>query len=151
MVRPFNHAGPRQSARYVLASLALHVAEVEKGCREYVEVGNLDVIRDFIDVRDVVRAYRHLACSGESGEVYNVGSGRGTKIADALKFLCSQGTREIPVRVDSTRVRSVDQPLLIADVSKLRTAVGWEPQYAIEQTLIDMLDFARKIISERSS
>lgn len=54
MVRPFNHAGPRQSSRYVLASLALHVAEVERGYREYLEVGNLDVIRDFIDVRDVV-------------------------------------------------------------------------------------------------
>ena len=54
IVRPFNHAGPRQSPRYVLASLALHVAEVERGEREYLEVGNLDVIRDFVDVRDVV-------------------------------------------------------------------------------------------------
>ena len=119
MVRPFNHAGPRQSARYVLASLALHVAEVEKGYREQVEVGNLDVVRDFIDVRDVVRAYRHLACDAQSGEIYNLGSGQGTKIANALKYLCSQATKEIPIRVDSTRVRSVDLPLLIADASKL--------------------------------
>ena len=151
MVRPFNHAGPRQSARYVLASLALQVAEVEKGYREQVEVGNLDVVRDFIDVRDVVRAYRHLACGAQSGEIYNLGSGQGTKIADALEYLCSRAAKEIPIRVDSTRVRSVDQPLLIADASKLRDAVMWKPHYTIEQTLIDMLEFSRKIISDRPS
>ena len=61
MVRPFNHAGPRQSPRYVLAALAAQVAEVESGRRECLEVGNLDVVRDFTDVRDVVRAYRLLA------------------------------------------------------------------------------------------
>ena len=61
MVRPFNHAGPRQSSRYVLAALALQVAEVESGRRDCLEVGNLDVVRDFTDVRDVVRAYRLLA------------------------------------------------------------------------------------------
>ena len=61
MVRPFNHAGPRQSSRYVLAALAVQVAEVESGRRDCLEVGNLDVVRDFTDVRDVVRAYRLLA------------------------------------------------------------------------------------------
>ena len=87
MVRPFNHAGPRQSPRYVLAALALQVAEVEVGRRECVEVGNLDVVRDFTDVRDVVRAYRLLAQHGQPGEIYNLGSGQGTKIADALEYL----------------------------------------------------------------
>jgi len=149
IVRPFNHAGPRQSPRYVLASLALHVAEVEKGERACLEVGNLDVIRDFVDVRDVVRAYRRLACSGQGGEIYNLGRGEGTKIADALEYLRSQAKREVPVRVDSARVRPVDQPLLIADSSKLRSAVGWEPCYTIEQTLTDMLEFYRNMITTR--
>ena len=124
MVRPFNHAGPRQSPRYVLASLSLHVAEVEKGYRECLEVGNLDVIRDFIDVRDVVRAYRLLAISGQPGEIYNLGSGRGTKIADALEFLRSRATTIIPVCVDTARIRPVDQPLLVADSSKLRARLA---------------------------
>jgi GDP-4-dehydro-6-deoxy-D-mannose reductase len=146
MVRPFNHAGPRQSPRYVLASLALHVAEVERGHREYLEVGNLDVIRDFIDVRDVVRAYRCLAYHGQAGEIYNLGTGQGTKIADALEYLRSQATKPIPVQVDHTRVRPVDQPLLVADASKLRTAIGWEPRYTIEQTLADMLEFSRTMV-----
>ena len=143
MVRPFNHAGPRQSPRYVLAGLALQVAEVEAGRRECLEVGNLDVVRDFTDVRDVVRAYRLLGQHGQPGEIYNLGSGQGTKIADALEYLRSQATKTVPVRVDPARVRPVDQPLLVADASKLRAAVGWEPRYTIEQTLADMLEFCR--------
>ncbi len=129
MVRPFNHAGPRQSSRYVLAALALQVAEVESGRRDCLEVGNLDVVRDFTDVRDVVRAYRLLAQGGTPGEIYNLGSGQGTKIADALEHLRSLANGPIPVRVDAARVRAVDLPFLVADASKLRDAVGWEPSY----------------------
>ena len=70
-------------------ALAFQVAQVEAGRSGRVEVGNLDVIRDFTDVRDVVRAYRLLAQSGQPGEVYNLGSGSGTKIADALEYLRS--------------------------------------------------------------
>ena len=79
MVRPFNHAGPRQLPRYVLAGFAFQVAEVECGLRSCLEVGNLDVVRDFTDVRDVVRAYRLLSERGQAGEIYNLGSGQGTK------------------------------------------------------------------------
>lgn len=151
MVRPFNHAGPRQSSRYVLGALVAQVAEVESGHRECIEVGNLDVIRDFTDVRDVVRAYRLLVQAGKPGEVYNLGSGQGTKIADALQQLRSQATAPIPVRVDAARVRPVDQPLLIANASKLRAAVGWEPRYSIDQTLADMLESARQAATRPAS
>jgi GDP-4-dehydro-6-deoxy-D-mannose reductase len=151
IVRPFNHAGPRQSSRYVLAALALQVAEVESGHRDCLRVGNLDVIRDFIDVRDVVCAYRLLAEGGQSGELYNLGSGQGTKIVDALQQLRSQAKAPIAVRVDAERMRSVDQPLLIANASKLRAAVGWKPSYTVEQTLTDMLESARRIVAELTS
>jgi GDP-4-dehydro-6-deoxy-D-mannose reductase len=143
VVRPFNHAGPRQSPRYVLAALAAQVAEVEAGRKDVIEIGNLDVIRDFTDVRDVVRGYRLLAARGTAGEVYNLGSGRGTKIAEALEHLRSLASRPIAVRVDPARVRPVDLPLLVADASKLRAATGWEPGYSIERTLGDMLEFCR--------
>jgi GDP-4-dehydro-6-deoxy-D-mannose reductase len=143
IVRPFNHAGPRQSPRYVLAALAAQVAVVEAGKKECVEVGNLEVIRDFIDVRDVVRGYRLLAARGVAGEIYNLGSGRGTKIAGALEHLRSLATRPVAVRVDPARVRPVDLPLLVADSGKLRAATGWEPSFSIEQTLADMLESCR--------
>jgi GDP-4-dehydro-6-deoxy-D-mannose reductase len=147
MVRPFNHAGPRQLPRYVLAGLAFQVAEVECGRRSCVEVGNIEVTRDFTDVRDVVRAYRLLGQGGQPGEVYNLGSGRGTKLADALEYLCAQAKAAIAVRVDAARVRSVDQPLLVANASKLRAAVGWEPRFSIEQTLADMLEYSRRSLA----
>jgi GDP-4-dehydro-6-deoxy-D-mannose reductase len=143
VVRPFNHAGPRQSPRYVLAALAAQVAEVEAGRKECLEIGNLDVIRDFTDVRDVVRGYRLLAARGTPGEIYNLGSGRGTKIAEALEHLRSLASRPIAVRVDPARVRPVDLPLLVADASKLRAATGWEPGYSIERTLGDILECCR--------
>jgi len=148
MVRPFNHAGPRQSPRYVLATLAKQVAEVEAGRREAVEVGNLDVVRDFTDVRDVVRAYRMLVLRGRTGEIYNLGAGQGLKLADALETLRGMARRPVEVRVDPARVRGVDQPYLVADASKLREAVGWAPLLPIDRTLGDMLEFFRRQLAE---
>ncbi len=146
VVRPFNHAGPRQTPSYVLAALVFQIAQVESGRAGRLEVGNLDVIRDFTDVRDVVRAYRLLASGGQSGEVYNLGSGTGTKIADALEYLRTLANVPIPVHIDPARVRPVDQPMLVADPSKLRAAVGWETRFTIQQTLADMLESCRKSI-----
>ncbi len=147
MVRPFNHAGPRQSSRYVLGALARQVAEVEAGRSPRVEVGNLDIIRDFTDVRDVAKAYRLLATRGGAGEVYNLGSGRGTRLLDALETLRGLASTTIEVHVDPARVRPVDQPLLVADATKLRAATGWEPRFSIERTLADMLDDWRRAIA----
>ncbi len=147
IVRPFNHAGPRQSPQYVLAALARQVADVESGRSSRVEVGNLDVTRDFTDVRDVVRGYRLLAQLGQPGEIYNLGSGAGTRIADALDYLSSLARAPIEIYVDPAKVRPVDQPFLVADASKLRAAVGWEPKYSIQATLADMLEYARKSLS----
>jgi GDP-4-dehydro-6-deoxy-D-mannose reductase len=147
MVRPFNHAGPRQSPTYVLSALARQVAEVEAGQKPRVEVGNLDVIRDFTDVRDVVRGYHLLAQKGSPGEIYNLGTGRGTKISDALATLAAHAGRPVEVYVDPARVRPVDQPLLVADPSKLRAATGWKPSFSIEQTLTDMLNYWRDTIA----
>ncbi len=147
MARPFNHAGPRQSSSYVLSALARQVAEVEAGIKPRVEVGNLDIVRDFTDVRDVVRGYRLLAEKGSAGEIYNLGTGCGTKLSDALNTLANHAGRPVEVFVDPARVRPVDQPLLIADPSKLRHATGWEPRLSIEQTLLDMLDDWRTTIA----
>lgn len=146
IARPFNHAGPRQPPTYVLSSLARQVAYVEAGQATRVEVGNLDVVRDFTDVRDVARAYRLLAEKGSAGEVYNVGTGQGTRVADALAVLCSFVPISVEVYADPSRLRPVDQPLLIADATKLCTATGWEPQFTMRQTLQDMLHCWRQTL-----
>jgi GDP-4-dehydro-6-deoxy-D-mannose reductase len=146
VVRPFNHAGPRQSPTYVLPGLALQIAKIETGQATRVEVGNLEVIRDFTDVRDVVASYRLLAVHGKGGEVYNLGSGTGTKLADALDYLISVAHCPISVHIDAARVRAADVPLLVADTSKLRRQTGWQPKRSIQSTLNDMLNDFRETL-----
>jgi GDP-4-dehydro-6-deoxy-D-mannose reductase len=144
VARPFNHAGPGQSELYVLSSLARQVAEVAAGLRGSVEHGNLEVVRDFTDVRDIARAYRLLAERGTLGEVYNIGTGRDVPLARMLEILKGLARVEIPSSQDPARLRPVDQPRLLADATKLRAATGWAPAYSIEQTLGDMLESWRK-------
>ena len=148
IARPFNHAGTRQVDTYVLSSFARQVAEVELGRRSHLEVGNLEIVRDFTDVRDIVRAYRLLAERGRSGEVYNIGTGRDVSLAAMLEILRGLARVPVEVRVDPARVRPVDQPRLLADASKLRADTGWEPQIPLERTLADMLDHWRRALSE---
>jgi GDP-4-dehydro-6-deoxy-D-mannose reductase len=146
IARPFNHSGPRQTAAYVLGGLALQVAEIEAGVRDRLDVGNLEVVRDFTDVRDVVRAYRLLALHGAPGEIYNLGSGVGTRLSLALDCLVKLAQVPVTVHVDPARLRPVDLPLLVANPSKLQSATGWNPSCALEQTLADMLSYARELV-----
>lgn len=148
VARPFNHAGPRQSEKYVLGGLARQVAEVERGLKEHVVVGNLDVVRDFTDVRDIVEGYYLLSKLGAAGEIYNIGQGVGTRIQDALDFLISQASRSIQVYVDPARLRAVDSPYLVANSAKFRRTTGWAPKFTIEQTLKDMLEEQRQAVAQ---
>jgi GDP-4-dehydro-6-deoxy-D-mannose reductase len=144
IARPFNHAGPRQSDHYVLSSMARQVAEVEAGRRVAVEHGNLAVVRDFTDVRDIVRAYRLLVVEGRPGTVYNIGTGRDLTLERMLEILIGFARTPIPTRTDPTRMRAVDLPRLLADSSRIRDHTGWEPTLPVATTLADMLRFWRE-------
>jgi GDP-4-dehydro-6-deoxy-D-mannose reductase len=100
-------------------------------------------VRDLSDVRDVVRAYRLLLTQGEPGEVYNVGRGVGSTIGDIAKSLIAQSTATLEIVTDPALVRPVEMPGLIADTSKIRAAVGWEPEHSLDDTLASMLHAAR--------
>lgn len=146
MVRPFNHIGPNQSPVFVTADFCKQVAEIEAGKREAViRVGNLNVRRDFTDVRDVVRAYALLVRKGQAGETYNVGSGQAVKIGDILRTILDQSTASIRVEVDSEKLRPADVPVMEADISKVQRLTGWKPQISLEQTIEDMLGYWRKM------
>jgi GDP-4-dehydro-6-deoxy-D-mannose reductase len=143
-VRAFNHTGPRQSDEFVASRFARQLAEVEAGVRPAeMTVGNLAAVRDFSDVRDVVRAYFLAATRGEPGEVYNVGSGHGRRIADVLALLVGLTSTPVSVREDPALLRPLEVPVLVCDASKLRRQTGWEPQIALEQTLADLLAYWR--------
>jgi len=147
-LRLFNHTGPRRPGHFVASSLARQIAEVEAtGAAGDVQVGNLDVVRDFTDVRDVARAYWSAATRGTPGEVYNVCSGRGVRVRDLLERLLAMTDHEVTVREDSTRMRAAEIPVLVGDPSKLRDAGGWEPAIEFNQTLEDLLNWWRSEIS----
>lgn len=146
-VRPFNHIGPRQSTNFVVADFARKIAEIEKGKTEpVISVGNLEAKRDFVDVRDMVRAYLLAIEKGNFGDVYNIGSEKSYKISDILDMLLNLSKVKISVGVDRHRFRPLDIPELLANATKFKKLTNWKPQIPIEVTLKDTLDYWRKII-----
>ncbi|HEY6039536.1 MAG TPA: GDP-mannose 4,6-dehydratase [Kofleriaceae bacterium] len=136
--RSFNHVGPGQSAQFVISALAKQVAELAHGERDRIKVGTTSVIRDFLDVRDVVAAYLALLEHGARGEVYNICSGRGTSIAEAIAMLGEIANVEPVLEVDPALVRPVENTVVIGDHTKLTDAVGWKPRIPLEQSLRDV-------------
>lgn len=141
VTRTFPHTGPRRGETFAESSFARQIAEVEARRRGPVlQVGNLEAVRDFSDVRDVVRAYWALLEEGKSGEVYNVCSGTGTPIRELLQMLIAIAGVDVEVRLDPDRLRPADVPVLVGDPRKLKQATGWEPRIGLDQTLRDLLD-----------
>lgn len=144
--RAFNHSGPRRGEVFVDSNFAKQIVEIERGFREpIISVGNLDTIRDFTDVRDIVRAYWIATDKCKPGEVYNISSGVGYKIKDVLDKLISLSTvKDIKIRNDPERMRPSDVPVLIGDFSKFKRVTNWEPQISyFDKTLLDTLNYWR--------
>jgi GDP-4-dehydro-6-deoxy-D-mannose reductase len=138
--RSFNHSGPGQSDRFVLSSFARQIAAAERGAQEAVlRVGNLDVRRDFLDVRDVVRAYVALLERGECGAVYNVCRGEAPAVRDLLDTLRAAARVETRVETDPERWRPSDLPVLRGDPSRLMERTGWSARLPLDATLRDLL------------
>lgn len=150
-VRPFNHLGPGQSERFVVASFAAQIARIEKGLQEpIIRVGNLDAERDFLDVRDVVAAYRSIILKGTAlakNVVFNIASGRARRIREALDGLLELAARPIAVQPDPSRMRPSETPLVLGDAGRARALLGWAPRYSWRQTLSDILDDWRYRVS----
>ncbi len=144
-MRSFNLTGPRRPADFVVSSFARQVARVERGLQPpRLRVGNLEVVRDFTDVRDAARAYWLAATAGEPGEAYNLCSGRATQIAEVARTLAAHSQVPIQVDVDPELVRSDDIPWLVGDPTHLQEAVGWAPAIPLERTLADVLTWWRQ-------
>ena len=145
IARPFNHAGPGQSASFVTSSFARQIAEIEAGQRAPVlRVGNLDTRRDITDVRDTVRAYPLIVARGTAGRPYNVCSGQAYRVRDLLDALLALAGAPIAIEVDPARLRPSDNPVIVGDPSRIAKETGWTPAIPIEQTLADLLDYWRR-------
>jgi GDP-4-dehydro-6-deoxy-D-mannose reductase len=144
IARAFNHIGPGQSDRFAVANFAMQLAQIAAGAPPQLFVGNLDAKRDFLDVRDVVRAYVALARDGASSEIYNVCSGAARSMRDVLRELIIAAHVPVEVRDDPARARPSDVPLSVGDPSKLHAATGWTPQIPFPASIRDIYRAAAK-------
>lgn len=143
-VRPFNHIGEGQSLGFVVPDFAEQIVDVERsGKSGAISVGNLDAVRDFTDVLDIVKAYELALIKGKPGEVYNLGSGVGVTIKQLLDKLISLSSAKITVKVDPARFRPGDQPKLVCNPQKFRQLTGWQAKIPLETTLNRVLEWWR--------
>jgi GDP-4-dehydro-6-deoxy-D-mannose reductase len=144
MTRTFNHTGPRQGPDFVCADFARQIARIELRLQEPVlRVGNLAAARDFLDVRDVVAAYRLILERGTPGAVYNVCSGKVVGIADVLQILLGHAVIKIKVEIEVARHRPIDIAVLHGNPGRLERETGWSRRRPLESTLLDLLEYWR--------
>ncbi len=149
LVRAFNHVGPGQAPAFVVSDFCRQVALIENGKQPpVIKVGNLEAMRDFTDVRDVVRAYGLLIQKGIAGNTYNIGSGHAVRIQSILENILKLSTVPITVEIDSAKLRPLDIPIIEADISKLTECITWAPEIPQIQTLQETLDYWRQKVRE---
>jgi GDP-4-dehydro-6-deoxy-D-mannose reductase len=138
--RSFNHIGPGQAGRFVVADIAGRIADaIKRGDTAPIKVGNLTARRDYTDVRDVARAYRLLVTDGVAGEAYNVCSGVDVSVETLAHRLLALAEVDLRIEEDPALMRPVDVPVLVGDNARLRAATGWQPEISLDDTLRDVL------------
>jgi GDP-4-dehydro-6-deoxy-D-mannose reductase len=144
MTRSFNHIGPHQRAAFVIPSLANQLTAIcYRGAEARLLTGDRSVVRDFVDVRDVVRAYFSLLLEGKAGEIYNVCSGRGAQIDEVVSLMQQQLGTQATLQVDPKLVRPNDNQAIVGSNDKIKQAVGWAPRYSLEESVHSVLAWAR--------
>lgn len=146
VIRSFNLTGPGQNLGFFVPDMCSQIAKIEKyPSKNTVEVGNLDSVRDFLDVRDAVLAYKALIeIDYENGEVFNLCSGVGRKMEDVLNTLISLSNKEVKIKVDPLRIQKSDIPIFIGNNQKLKRLTGWKPRINFDQTLKETLEYWRE-------
>jgi GDP-4-dehydro-6-deoxy-D-mannose reductase len=142
VARAFPHTGPGQDERFAIGSWTAQLVRLRAEGGGTLRVGDLDVERDFTDVRDVCRAYRLLLDSSVPPGTYNVASGRAVPLRRVLELLIEAAGVPVTVEREEGRLRPAEVPVLAGDPSKLQAATGWAPQIQLERTLADALEAA---------
>jgi GDP-4-dehydro-6-deoxy-D-mannose reductase len=148
--RPFNHTGAGQRRSFVCPDFASQLAEIECGSRPpHLQVGDLDVYRDFSDVRDVVAAYLAIWERGRTGEAYNICSGVARSVREMLDALTAMTALHVEVRIETARLRPRRVPRVVGSADKLRRETGWEPHRDWSETLASVLADCRARVAAR--
>ena len=144
VARPFNHVGPGQDSRFVLPALAQQVVAAARKGGAVIKAGDIDVSRDFTDVRDIIGAYAKVLRKGRSGSTYVVGSGKERRVRDLLATMCHIKGIDPVVEQDQAKLRPAEQRRMCADIALIRADTGWEPVIPMERTLMDILEDAEE-------
>lgn len=139
--RPFFLIGPRKDDD-ICSAFAKNIVEIESGVVSEVEVGNLEIIRDFLDIRDGVQALYTISEKGVLGEIYNISSGQGVSLRNILDYFKGLSNSEIKEKFEQKRVRSIDETIRIGDSKKLME-LGWFPRYKTKETITTILEYWR--------
>ncbi|SMC03941.1 Nucleoside-diphosphate-sugar epimerase [Sulfobacillus thermosulfidooxidans DSM 9293] len=139
--RPFNHVGPGQSTGFVVPDLVAQIHSIlKKQSPPIITAGNLTVIRDFLDVRDIARAYVMALSPPVRPGTYNLASGRGRRVEDILHALIAQSHLDnIQIIQDPNRFRPQERMVLVGNANRYREVSGWEPLIPWDRTVHDIL------------
>ena len=154
ITRSFNHIGPGQKDNFVISSFARQIVQlsIEKALVNTITTGNLTITRDFLDVRDVVKAYYVLLKNGKKGEVYNICSGKGIVLKDIVLKMADIMKIKISIETDLKLIRPNENKRIIGSYKKINTELGWQPEISIEKSLADIIDYWKaKLVAPRTT
>lgn len=140
--RSFNHCGPGQTDRFVVSAIVKQFVKIAQGLQDpVIHIGNGAIIRDFVDVHDVVEAYGLLLERGKRGEVYNICSGKGRSIREIVTLLSELYHIDVQVHQEQDQIRPIDNPRIIGSYQKIQNEVGWKPRISFEDSLRSMYEY----------
>ncbi|VVB88596.1 GDP-mannose 4,6-dehydratase [uncultured archaeon] len=140
--RSFNHCGPGQTDRFVVSAIVKQFVKVAQGIQKpIINIGNGTIVRDFVDVHDVIEAYYLLLTKGKKGEVYNICSGQGLTIKEIVVLLSELLNIHVDIHEDQSKIRPIDNPQIIGSYKKIQYELGWEPRTSFVQSLHSMYQY----------
>jgi GDP-4-dehydro-6-deoxy-D-mannose reductase len=141
--RSFNHIGPYQKPEYVISSFAKQIAQQDAAGSNNISLktGDVNVIRDFSDVRDVVKAYYELLYKGRCGQTYNVCSGKGYILKDIIAIMADKIGKPVSHSIDEEKFRPSENKTIVGSYEKIKTETGWQPEISIEDSIDDIISF----------
>lgn len=142
LCRPFNLIGPGQSSQFVLPNFAKQIIRIQQNSQKTLKVGNIDIERDFTDVRDAIKAYFLLLQNGKNGHVYNVCSAKATPLREMINQLVKiSGLSHFIFEEDEQKIRKDEMKTCVGSFDKLYKETNWQPSISLTQTLKDLFSF----------